>query len=370
MGAALPDRAQAAGAPADTWGMTSALARSLRSIRAVDDGGQLELASLRGQRTERGPLPRVELPLAGTRLVGEDLSRLDFSGCDLSGADLSNADLRGSRLVGACLKGAVLFGARMDGCELLAADLRDAELSDASLVEAGFGKADLSGATMFGVHAKGASFTACKLVSADLRTADLSTARLTGADLQGARFDNADLREADLSEASAAGASFAGADLRATRLRHLTGYRRAGWVGADVRDVDWCGGWLLRRHILDENFLDEFKRQGPGHRAAHWLWWVTSDCGRSMLRWGGWTVVVALLYGVLYRFVELDYGAYETSLSPLYYSIVTFTTLGYGDVLPVSNAAKVLALSEVCLGYVSLGGLLSIMANKLARRAD
>lgn len=350
--------------------MTSALARSLRSIQAVDADTGVELASLRGRRTDRGPLPRVELSLAGMRLVGVDLARLDFSGCDLSGADLSNADLRGARFVGACLKGAVLFGARLDGCELLAADLRDAELSDASLVEAGFGKADLSGATMFGVKAGNASFTGGKLVGADLRTADLSQARLTGADLSGARLDSADLREAELSESAVLGASFAGADLRACRLRHVTGYRKAGWVGADVRDVDWCGGWLLRRHILDENFLDEFKRQGPGHRAAHWLWWLTSDCGRSMLRWGGWTVIVALLYGLAFRFVELDYGAYETSLSPLYYSIVTFTTLGYGDVLPVSNAAKMLALSEVCLGYVSLGGLLSIMANKLARRAD
>ncbi len=350
--------------------MTSALARSLRSIPAVEPDGQQELAALRARRSDRGPLPRVELPLAGRRLVGEDLARLDFSGCDLTGADLSEADLRGARFVGACLKDAVLFGAQLDGCELMTADLRGAEMSDASLVGAGFGKADLSGATMFGVRAANSSFTGAKLVGVDLRTADLSAARLSTADLQGARFDNATLRDADLSESDVHGASFASADLRASRMRHLDGYRKAGWVDADVRDVDWSGGWLLRRHILDENFLDEFKRQGPAYRVAHWLWWVSSDCGRSVARWGGWTIVVALLYGVAYRFVELDYGSFESSLSAVYFSIVTFTTLGYGDVLPVSDAAKLLVLSEVCLGYVSLGGLMSILANKLARRAD
>jgi uncharacterized protein YjbI with pentapeptide repeats len=350
--------------------MTSALARSLRSIEAVDPDGRNELASLRARRTERGPLPRVDILLAGRRLVGEDLSRLDFSGCDLTGADLSNADLRGARFVGACLKGAVLYGARMDGCELMTADLSDAELSDATLEQAGFGKANLSGATMFGARAKNASFTHANLSGADLRTADVSHCRMMSAELVGTRFDNADLRESDLSESAVHGASFAGTDLRASRLRHIEGYKKAGWVGADVRDVDWSGGWLLRRHILDENFLDEFRRQGPAHRAIHWIWWASSDCGRSVARWGGWTVVVALLYGFAFRFVELDYGSYETALSPLYYSIVTFTTLGYGDVLPVSNAAKLMALSEVCVGYFSLGGLLSILSNKLARRAD
>lgn len=350
--------------------MSSALARSLRSIPAVGPDATSELASLRAQRSDRGALPKVELELSGQRLVGEDLSRLDFSGADLTGCDLSGADLRGSRFVGACLKDAILHGARLEGCELLAADLRGAELSDACIEEAGFGRADLSGATLFGVKGRNCSFTGSKLAGADLRTSDLRNLRATTADLRGARFDGADLRESDLSESQVHDASFAGADLRTSRLRHLDGYKKAGWVGADVRDVDWSGGWLLRRHILDENFLDEFKRQGPAYQAAYWLWWVTSDCGRSVTRWGGWTLIVALLYGVLYRFVDVDYGAYETGLSSLYYSIVTFTTLGYGDVLPMSNGAKLLCLSEVVLGYFALGGLLSIMANKFARRAD
>ncbi len=348
--------------------MSASLAEVMTDSLRIDP--RVELAGLRGRRSDRGPLPKVRLHLRGLSLVGEDLARLDFSGADLAGCDLSNADLRGARFVGATLRGAILYGALLDGCELLAADLRDADLSEAHLEQAGFGKADLTGATLFGVKARGASFTSATLRGADLRASDLRESRLLAADLGGANFDQADLREADLSESAVQGASFASTDLRAARLRHLEGYRSAGWVGADVRDVDWSGGWLLRRHVLDENFLDEFKRQGPAYRVAYWLWWVTSDCGRSISRWGGWTLVVALLYGVAFRFVELDYGAHETSLSAVYYSIVTFTTLGYGDVLPVSNAAKMLALSEVVLGYVSLGGLLSILSNKLARRAD
>ena len=72
----------------------------------------------------------------------------------------------------------------------------------------------------------------------------------------------------------------------------------------------------------------------------------------------------------LYELVALDYGDYPTFLSSFYYSVVTLTTLGYGDVLPASPAAQIVAMVEVALGYVMLGGLLSIFSNKMARRAD
>jgi hypothetical protein len=53
----------------------------------------------------------------------------------------------------------------------------------------------------------------------------------------------------------------------------------------------------------------------------------------------------------------------------IYYSVVTFTTLGFGDVKPQTELAAVIVMLEVIIGYVMLGGLISILANKLARRA-
>ena len=58
-----------------------------------------------------------------------------------------------------------------------------------------------------------------------------------------------------------------------------------------------------------------------------------------------------------------------SAYSPLYYSVVTFTTLGYGDALPKTVVAQAFVIAEVILGYVMLGGLLSLISNKLARRA-
>ncbi len=53
----------------------------------------------------------------------------------------------------------------------------------------------------------------------------------------------------------------------------------------------------------------------------------------------------------------------------LYFSVVTFTTLGFGDVIPLNNLSERWVMVEVILGYVMLGGLISIFANKLARRS-
>lgn len=66
----------------------------------------------------------------------------------------------------------------------------------------------------------------------------------------------------------------------------------------------------------------------------------------------------------------MDFGAHQTLLSPLYFSVVTLTTLGYGDVLPVSIAAQIACMVQVVIGYVMLGGALSIFTTKMARRAS
>ncbi len=46
-----------------------------------------------------------------------------------------------------------------------------------------------------------------------------------------------------------------------------------------------------------------------------------------------------------------------------------FTTLGFGDVKPQTEVAAIIVMAEVITRYIMLGGLISILANKLARRS-
>ncbi|MCP4873333.1 MAG: hypothetical protein GY898_31975 [Proteobacteria bacterium] len=319
----------------------------------------------------RFPKPDVgEISLRRAQLIESDMAGLDLSGADFNGADLSGANLVGARLIGANLRGACLHGALLEDAELMGADLSGADLSDCRAPRAGFGKAKLEGAVFFNANLSGATFTGANLKDADLRVADLRGARLVGAELDGACLENVIGNGVDLTDCSVAVASFRGADLREARFRGIEGYHSADWVGTDIRNVDFAGAMLLRRHALDENYLAEFRAQSKVHEWIYKAWWLSSDCGRSFARWACWTILVAVVYAGLYALVHIDYGDHETFLSPLYFSIVTFTTLGYGDVLPATSAAQIMVLSEVVLGYMALGGLVSIMGNKLARRAD
>ena len=62
-------------------------------------------------------------------------------------------------------------------------------------------------------------------------------------------------------------------------------------------------------------------------------------------------------------------GRDATPFTPYYFSIVTFTTLGFGDVVPKNLAGEIWLTSEVVLGYLMLGGLISIFSTKVTRRA-
>ncbi|NPB09895.1 MAG: hypothetical protein GXO17_06025 [Thermodesulfobacteria bacterium] len=300
----------------------------------------------------------------------QEEKRPDFSFQDLSGRDFSRANLRGAKFFKAKLKGAIFSGADISGADFSGADLSEAHLEGVKARATGFGMANLKGARLFHADLRDSSFTKANMEHVDARCADLTNARLREANLRTADFTSAVLKEADLSLSDVHGAVFFNADLRGSRLRMLRGYKKASWIGADIRDINFAGAYLLRRHIMDENYLEEFKNQGPLARVVYYLWWLTSDCGRSMFRWCLLILAQALFFAYLYHLVGVDYGKYPTALSPLYYSIVTLTTLGYGDVIPNSLAGQVIAICEVITGYVMLGGLLAIFTNRIARRAD
>lgn len=125
------------------------------------------------------------------------------------------------------------------------------------------------------------------------------------------------------------------------------------------------------RDIEDQQFLNQFKER---HNVLYNLWLWSCDCGRSFWLLLFWCLVVAGIFGIGYLragekwFSNADEWHWIT---PFYYSIVTFSTLGFGDIHPIvgSFLGELTVMVEVFLGYLGLGGLISIFANKLARRA-
>lgn len=301
---------------------------------------------------------------------GADLSGRDFTGANLEGVDLGGADLSGARLVGANLRGAHLEDSNLEGAQLLGADLTDADLAGAKASKANFGQATLINANLFNIDLSDGALSHADITGADVRVANLKGVRFLKTDMTGADLSRADMRGADLTDAVVESTVFHDTDFRGAIFRGLEKYDVADWIGATIEGVDFAGAYMARREIMDQNYLHEFRTRSRRHAIIYRIWWLTSDCGRSLARWGAWTVVLAIAFAAAYANVDVDFGDYQTQLSPLYYSVVTLTTLGYGDVLPASQTAQALVIAQVVIGYVMLGGLLSIFATRMGRRAE
>jgi len=308
--------------------------------------------------------------LRGVHLIDADLRGQDLTGADLTGANLSRADLSNACLAGAVLDGATLFEANLTDTEFAGASLVGANLAFANAERAGFGAACLKDTHLDSAQLICASFTKADLTGATLTAAVLDKATVAEANFEDADLTRASLRDTDLSRSRLTRARFDQADLRSATLFGVHDYGKATFIGTDMRDINFAGAYLLRRHAMDQNYLAEFRSRSRLHRAIYKVWSITSDCGRSIGRWALWIAVLSVVFAFAYTGVSIDYGDHQTMLSPLYFSIVTMTTLGYGDVLPSSEAAQVIVMVQVLAGYVMLGGLLSIFSNKMARRAD
>ncbi|MCD4676433.1 MAG: pentapeptide repeat-containing protein [Desulfobacula sp.] len=312
----------------------------------------------------------LRLDLRGITLLNEDLSGLDLSGYDLSYANLNQSDLTGTVLSYSKFHRASLEQTILDECEFIGSDLSHASLNECSAKRCGFGGADLSFASMINADLSNATLSRSKLVHADLRASNLEKARLSEADLSWAIFTRAKLLESDLKQSNVKETNFELADMQGCRMLGIKNFKNARWIGADIRGLDLRGAFLVRRYIADENYLYEFQTSSRFHRAVYLLWWASSDCGRSLLRWFVWLLCVTLIFAGIYTQVDIDFGEYATFFSPIYFSFVTLTTLGYGDAVPASLTAQIFVTLQAITGYMGLGGLLSILGNKMARRAE
>lgn len=153
----------------------------------------------------------------------------------------------------------------------------------------------------------------------------------------------------------------------------------------DSRHIDEVASPFFRRYVADQQFIRAFNQANP-ILAKLWRW--SSDYGRSLTLWAFWSLFFAFLFALAYmplptwmpswmqdwtpRFHQTT-GAYDgeplTFWNCFYFSIVTFTTLGFGDVVADNAAARFLVTLEVIFGYLMLGGLISIFSNKLASRS-
>lgn len=72
---------------------------------------------------------------------------------------------------------------------------------------------------------------------------------------------------------------------------------------------------------------------------------------------------VVLLSGTLYANVE-----HFSYLDALYFSFTTLTTIGYGDIYPVTAVGKIFTMAYSVIGLGIMASFLAVVVKKLDRR--
>ena len=344
------------------------------------------IAAIRRAQELGEPLGADCKDLKGLKLTDQDLSGLDLAGFDFSDSEMSRCNLSQAKCPSANFDGATLYKAKLDEGEFLGARFKGANLSGCSAKKAGFGMSAITSANFFDADLEDATFVEAQVLQSDFRAAKLSRSRFFGACLEQSDFSQADLGDSDLRETNVEGVSFNNAILKGAQFRDMRNYTKVNWIGTDIREIDFSGAYLVRRHVIDENFLYEFRNQSKFSKYVYHLWKWTSDCGRSMTRWGGFLILNVLLFAFIYwamdtwmppaepfvsHLVKIGEGGLPGGFVPyLYYSVVTFTTLGYGDVVPQTIVGQIVLIIHISIGYLGLGALLSILATKFATRGN
>ena len=199
-----------------------------------------------------------------------------------------------------------------------------------------------------------------------LTGANLIDLNLTGSDLRRARLVDAQLRDAKINGADIRRANFDGADVEGIKFD-----RKLKCLGARVEGC--IGSPRFKRHVIEEEYIAEFEWENP---RLSTIWRCVSDYSRDPIRIASVGLLFILAFSITYYLLPNEFHwpgsehgrPTELWFAPIYFSVVTFTTLGYGDIYPTTTAGEILATSEVIFGYIWLGFLVSVIASRASAR--
>jgi uncharacterized protein YjbI with pentapeptide repeats len=351
--------------------------------------------------------------LLGTDFSGATLNKAHFQGTKLSKTDLSNADLTEADLSGADVWDGTLENANLHSTDLSNAVLGQADLSEADLWDADFSEATLLKANLTNTDAQLTYFENAELSEADFTDSNLEDADFTDADARGATFDDSNLEDAtfirtELRDANLRDTRLYQTLFSDTRINSNTDFgEKSAYedpdteLGENYEDTSrWeAAAWVYRRlqNLHEENAMSEqardyHVRKEEAHRSDYWekgqyfQWFVytlnlyLTNHGESVKRVVYWSVGTILACALAYPFTGGIATGNEvfraTSLSvlslgfllrSLYFSTVTFTTLGYGDYHPVGEVSKALAGVESLAGALLVALFVFVLGRRVAR---
>ncbi|TWX55668.1 ion channel [Colwellia hornerae] len=267
--------------------------------------------------------------------------------------------------------------------------LKNADLSDIDLVNHhhkvgfDFSYADFYHANLLGAHLFNINFNKASLMKADVKNANLNCANLKQSNLLGVKWQDAKIENIQIGK-KLSQEVHAQKALKEKNIKQAIDYfEQAEEVYRDLRKHSEQEGIFTLSGNLIQKELTMRRMQMPQYSIKR----ITSKVvdlfcgyGEDPLRIVGISMLLILFCAILYTFTGLNYQgtflAYNPGhplseninffLSCLYYSVVTFTTLGYGDFTPI-GISRAIAAIEAFTGSFTIALFVVVFVKKMTR---
>ncbi|MFH0764297.1 MAG: pentapeptide repeat-containing protein [Candidatus Omnitrophota bacterium] len=278
-----------------------------------------------------------------------------LAGCDLKKADLSQADLSGAHMFDACLEGASLVGVNLAGCDLTHCNMANADLT----------KANLTGARLWNADLSGANLTECDLTGADLWNAKLFNVKLWQANFERAKSISRRSFSSQAGLLDSVKINETGSAQAEDSYRNLKAYFMARGMYNDA-------GWAS----FKEKVMERFSLKKSGNLKYFPSLAMSALCGYGekpfrIIFASLFTIILFALFFYSHNAIEYT-GIRESPLrwgDYLYYSTITFTTVGYGDIVPKPQTLfRLMAAFEAFMGVFLTGLFIFTLARKYSAR--
>ncbi|UPQ87383.1 ion channel [Vibrio sinaloensis] len=273
-------------------------------------------------------------------------------------------------------------GKPLDGFQLARTDLEDIDLVNRGCKDgyqcrdADFYRANLSDAHFFGLDLRGSSLMKAKLIGANLHCAKLGGCNLLGAELARAKLENIEWGQHLKQELEAKQSKRQRRSQQAAQL-----YQEAEEVCRNIRKqcekqglFEMAGDFFKREMRFRRYQMPRFSTK----RIISKLVDVFCGYGEDPLRVVGFSIFLIVVCALAYFFLDTTgaHPIYEgvtgwqfyvlEFFNSLYFSVVTFTTLGYGDISPV-GVARFIAACEAFLGSFTMALFVVVFVKKMTR---